>query len=785
MMLGTGSFSEGKTRFYLKPKFIFTCLCAANLLNYVDRGIIPGSTNEINSFIKSNIDTSTPDVFLGLLQSAFIIGFMGGSIAFGHLIHTYGRFTLTGIGCAIWIVAVMLSGSAYYANSYVFLLFARMLSGIAEASMQVSVPPWIQKVAPLHQKGLWLGFFYMAIPVGTAIGYAYSSIVSEAIGWQWAFFFEGFVMVPFVSYMFLISSHFPPDTPKTEEGANHPTVWQEFLVVCGRPIFLCFSFAYAAQSAVLMGLSTFGSAFMMGLGFFNTESEASTIFGVVISLAGMISTPVGGILLDKLMADHRSRASEAAAAVAGTGRSPSVIEELLGELDEQQQNSSQLAPLVAATEEVGEEVNDMDAARTGCLYSDKRIKALKTISVYVGVLNLIGGVVLAVNYFCYNKVLWLFMVAVGCSLIFMTTSGITMGVMLSVPISSQSFAIAMNSICLHGFGDVPSPVIVGLIKDTLAPGCIAGNDDDGNVAASTDCRDDGQGLRMTMLLTTVWIAWTVFFYVLAWFFLKNDFHLLPFGLVDYRGDGQEQPPRDPSSPSETAIKEGGGTRNVLWQSKNITGAADNDGSSSFSAHQNNNRTNSRNNSNNNSRGGSFGSGGHPGIVQVKDDYDEENHHSEQSQSLVPSHSHSHSSSSFSPSPPPTLSHPNHNEQQQNQNYKENSDSQLSYRRSLSGEGLKSRILSPSDLSPTSVAEKHRNIERLKQLSREEEQEEQEGTVSFHDEKKNKNQKKSQGTKKNRFVSSSNESSSSLKFLRKSKKGKSEEFLREMEDTIAI
>jgi MFS family permease len=773
MMLGTGSFSEPKARFYLKPKFIFTCLCAANLLNYVDRGIIPGSTNEINSFIKSNIDTSTPDVFLGLLQSAFIIGFMGGSIAFGHLIHTYGRFTLTGIGCAIWIVAVMLSGSAYYANSYVFLLFARMLSGIAEASMQVSVPPWIQKVAPLHQKGLWLGFFYMAIPVGTAIGYAYSSIVSEAIGWQWAFFFEGFVMVPFVSFMFLISSHFPPDAPKTEEGGNHPTVWQEFLVVCGRPIFLCFSFAYAAQSAVLMGLSTFGSAFMMGLGFFNTESEASTIFGVVISLAGMISTPVGGILLDKLMADHRSRASEAAAGAGAnsSGRSPSVIEELLGELDEQQQNSSQLAPLVAATEEVGEEVNDMDAARTGCLYSDKRIKALKTISVYVGVLNLIGGVVLAVNYFCYNEVLWLFMVAVGCSLIFMTTSGITMGVMLSVPISSQSFAIAMNSICLHGFGDVPSPVIVGLIKDTLAPGCIAGNDDDGNVAASADCRDDGQGLRLTMLFTTVWIAWTVFFYVLAWFFLKNDFHLLPFGLVDYR-DGQE-PPRDPSSsPSETAIKEGGRTRNVLWQSKNITGAADNDGSSSFSAHQNNNKNNNSrtNSSNNNSRGGSFGSGGHPGIVQVKDNYDEENHQSEQS------HSQSHSSS-FSASPPPTLNHPNHNEQ--NQNSKENSDNQFSYRRSLSGEGLKSRILSPSDLSPTSVAEKHRNIERLKQLSREEE--EQEGIVSFTDEKNNNKNKK----KKNRFVSSSNESSSALKFLQKSKKGKSEEFLREMEDSIEI
>lgn len=37
-----------------------------------------------------------------------------------------------------------------------------------------------------------------------------------------------------------------------------------------KPLFLCLVAGYAAQTAMLIGLSTFGSAFMMGLGYFDT-----------------------------------------------------------------------------------------------------------------------------------------------------------------------------------------------------------------------------------------------------------------------------------------------------------------------------------------------------------------------------------------------------------------------------------------------------------------------------------------------------------------------------------
>ena len=157
---------------YLQPKFLFGIVTCANLLLFIDRGIVPGASTEFNAFIQDNVDTSTPDVFLGLLQSAFIVGLAIGSSVFGHLVHYHHRFFLTGTGCAIWMLAVILSGCARYANSYTFLVFARMLSGVGEASLQVNIPPWIQRTAPPLERGerekiiSWCGFcaFILYLP---------------------------------------------------------------------------------------------------------------------------------------------------------------------------------------------------------------------------------------------------------------------------------------------------------------------------------------------------------------------------------------------------------------------------------------------------------------------------------------------------------------------------------------------------------------------------------------------------------------------------------------------
>ena len=204
------------TKWLYQPKTICIILTLVNLLNYTDRGIVPGSTNEFDRFISKNLGTSQPDVYLGLLQSAFIVGFCIASIACGHAVHYYPPFFLCGVGLSVWCVAVLFSGISFYFESYTFLLIARMLSGCGEASFQCSVPPWIQSNLAESQ-AMWLSLFYTAIPVGTAVGYVYSALISESLGVKWAFIFEAIFMLPCVFYLFAVSPKYPTLTTHSED----------------------------------------------------------------------------------------------------------------------------------------------------------------------------------------------------------------------------------------------------------------------------------------------------------------------------------------------------------------------------------------------------------------------------------------------------------------------------------------------------------------------------------------------------------------------------------------
>mmetsp|Transcript_28435 Transcript_28435/g.47770 ORF Transcript_28435/g.47770 Transcript_28435/m.47770 type:complete len:737 (-) Transcript_28435:794-3004(-) len=665
------------TAWYVQPKFLFLVFSFANLLLFIDRGIIPGATNEFNAFIKSNVETSTPDVFLGLLQSAFIVGLAIGSAIFGHMIHHYGRFFLTGIGCFIWTIAVVMSGLSRYADSYTFLILARMLSGVGEASLQVSIPPWIQQTAPKKETGMWLAIFYTAVPVGTALGYAYSSLMAEAFGWEWAYFVEGMIMFPLVVFTFFISPYFPlehdahhhssadsiavngesisgrktsfidtmeasdklqihkdrspmakrttkatagssnssrnnsKDSPavsagldlglEEEGGGAHgrlnstasegswrmhsvsstggsedsspvdnnrrrtkpPTFVEEFGIVLSKPLFLCLVAAYAAQTAMLIGLSTFGSALLMGIGYFNSESESSTTFGGLICISGVISTPLGGLVLDRmtkqakqkarpqLLLQEQQREQQQQQARAGTGAGTGAGNDgenggdasVAGPLYSQQSIERDVNICTSSSDDGAEEgqqtgtssnrrASHSSVVSAGQLeeefaaYDDsdfvKRLKmdTLLKINIWSSV---IGAALLIVVYWTPNEFTFLAFVTIGVGFMFFCTPAINLGFMLSVPKANQSFALAMMVVFMHALGDVPSPVIVGLIKDKLAPGCIADEDDDGEGAATSDeCRDDAPGLRLTILLVNLWLIWCVVFFALAWYL--NHFH---------------------------------------------------------------------------------------------------------------------------------------------------------------------------------------------------------------------------------------------------------------------
>lgn len=59
------------------PFSLLWVFCLINFWNYVDRGIVPGAFNSIGTFISETTHSSKTDTLIGVVQSAFIVGYAG------------------------------------------------------------------------------------------------------------------------------------------------------------------------------------------------------------------------------------------------------------------------------------------------------------------------------------------------------------------------------------------------------------------------------------------------------------------------------------------------------------------------------------------------------------------------------------------------------------------------------------------------------------------------------------------------------------------------------------
>src|SRR5262249_41425944 len=122
---------------------------------------------------------------LGSLTTAFMVSYMLLAPVFGWLGDKRPRWALVGIGVIVWSLA---SGGSGLATTYVMLLLTRCLVGIGEAAYGPVAPALLSDLYPERKRGQVLAFFYMAIPVGRALGFVIGGLIADtAWGWRGAF----------------------------------------------------------------------------------------------------------------------------------------------------------------------------------------------------------------------------------------------------------------------------------------------------------------------------------------------------------------------------------------------------------------------------------------------------------------------------------------------------------------------------------------------------------------------------------------------------------------------
>ena len=282
-------------------------LLAINLFNYIDRQILAAVEPDIRAtFFSSNDPNAMTKT--GLLGDAFFVTYMLSAPILGLLADRISRWLIVGSAVILWSLA---SGGSGLAATFGILFATRIFVGIGEGGYGPAAPTILADLFAIQIRGRIMAIFYAAIPVGSALGYVIGGLVGANLGWRWAFY----LVTPPGLLLGLLC--FLQRDPRV--GADHLAHKSPRRSI-GDYLRLFHTRSYLIN-CVAMTLMTFVQG---GLGFWvpaylryrNQSPEVgTTIFGLILVVAGLVSTLVGGVIADKL----RSRLAGSYFWVSGIG----------------------------------------------------------------------------------------------------------------------------------------------------------------------------------------------------------------------------------------------------------------------------------------------------------------------------------------------------------------------------------------------------------------------------------------------------------------------------------
>src|SRR5206468_2652094 len=265
-------------------------LLAINLFNFIDRYVLASVEPEIRAHFFTANDPHA-HLLSGWLGSAFLWSYMVSSLIFGWVADRFSRWVIIGLGVILWSAATAGSGLA---TTFVFLFAMRLLVGVGEGGYGPAAPTIIADCFPLSIRGRVLSYFYVAIPVGSAIGYAIGGFVAAHWGWQTAFF----VVAP-PGLLLGFACFWCRDQRRRFGGVQEKqrASWNDYLSLIRTRSYVLNTLAMAALTFAIGGMSFWVPGYLEYRGL---PPTSRIIFGGITVFAGLTATLSGGITGDCL-----------------------------------------------------------------------------------------------------------------------------------------------------------------------------------------------------------------------------------------------------------------------------------------------------------------------------------------------------------------------------------------------------------------------------------------------------------------------------------------------------
>ncbi len=292
-----------------------------NLFNYIDRQVLAAVVKPIKEtffgarglgsqegvlaavmvWFEQRLGFKPEDALIGLLGTAFMVVYMLGAPLFARLAERRSRWLIIGFGVILWSLA---SGASGLAGTFVALLLTRCLVGVGEAAYGPVAPTVIADYYPVKVRGQVLAWFYMAIPVGSALGYVFGDWVTRTLfagqpdGWRWAFYM---VVVP--GLLLGVWSLFRRDPPRGQADLAHgqkpvKLSRRHYLILLRTPSFVFCTLGMAAMTFAIGGIAFWMPYYLEARP--GAPANSTLVFGAITALAGLSATLLGGWAGDKL-----------------------------------------------------------------------------------------------------------------------------------------------------------------------------------------------------------------------------------------------------------------------------------------------------------------------------------------------------------------------------------------------------------------------------------------------------------------------------------------------------
>ena len=277
-------------------RYALGLLLAVNMLNYIDRQVL------FAVFPLIKIDLRLSDTALGFLGSSFMFSYLLFAPLFGWLGDRWSRTRLAAGGLVVWSLATAMAG---FAPGYRTLLAARATVGVGEASFGTVSPGLVSDYFPKERRGKILSWFYVAIPVGSALGYLLGGVLGQMYGWHAAFMLVGVPGLLLAIPIWLLRT-----PPRGGDDAPHPALGHPlpqgegkkastgYAALFKNRSFVCNTLAMAAMTFAIGGLAQWLPSFLHRVHALDV-AKGNMLFGTTTVLAGILGTLAGGWLGDR------------------------------------------------------------------------------------------------------------------------------------------------------------------------------------------------------------------------------------------------------------------------------------------------------------------------------------------------------------------------------------------------------------------------------------------------------------------------------------------------------